>query len=57
MDIKNKSNTELEFEKVKLKTEYESIRKELIELYDKWLNIEKEYNEISNELLIRGGLR
>jgi hypothetical protein len=55
--VKNKTNTQLEEEKIKLKMEYESIRLKLLALTDEWTQIEKKYNKIDNELRIRYGLK
>lgn len=49
-NIKNKSNKELAQIQKELTDEFESVRKELIKIYDYWASIEKKYNEVTNEL-------
>jgi hypothetical protein len=54
--IKNKSNAELEKIKKDLADEFEKVKKDLIKIYDYWVSIEKQYNEITNELNDRFGI-
>jgi hypothetical protein len=55
-NIKNKSNSELNTLKKDLANEFELVRNELIVVYDRWLSIEKKYNEITEELNNRFGI-
>ena len=53
---KNKPNLELNKIKLELKNEFEKVRVDLIKLYDYWISIEKEYNEVTKELNDRFGI-
>jgi len=55
-NIKNKSNADLEKIKKELADEFELVRNELITVYDNWLRIEKNYNEVTKELNDRFGI-
>jgi hypothetical protein len=49
-NLEKKSNTELLELRVKLTQDFELVRKELIQKYDHWRNIEKVYKSILQEL-------
>jgi hypothetical protein len=55
-NIKNKGNVELTQIQKELATEFESVRKDLIKVYDYWISVEKKYNEVTNELNSRFGI-
>ena len=55
-NIKNKGNNELTQIQKELATEFESVRKDLIKVYDYWISVEKIYNEVTNELNSRFGI-
>lgn len=55
-NIKNKSNTELNSMKKELSDEFDRVRLDLIKLYSYWLEVEKKYIEIHNELNDRFGI-
>ena len=55
-NIKNKGNNELTQIQKELATEFESVRKDLIKVYDYWISVEKKYNEVNNELNSRFGI-
>ena len=55
-NIKNKGNNELTQIQKELATEFESVRKDLIKVYDYWISVEKKYNEVTNELNSRFGI-
>ena len=46
-NIKNKGNVELTQIQKELATEFESVRKDLIKVYDYWISVEKKYNEVT----------
>ena len=50
------SNTDLAQLQQELMKEYELVRKDLINMYEYWNNIEKKYNEINIELNNRFGV-
>jgi hypothetical protein len=54
--IKDMSNTDLAQLQQELMKEYELVRKDLINMYEYWNNIEKKYNEINIELNNRFGV-
>ena len=54
--IKDKSNNELIEIQKKLFDEFESVKKDLLKLYDYWNLIEKNYNQVTNELNNRFGV-
>ena len=54
--IKNKSNSELTQIQKQLFDEFESVKKDLIKLYDYWSLIEKDYNDVTKELNNRFGI-
>jgi len=54
--IKVMSNTDLAQLQQELMKEYELVRKDLINMYEYWNNIEKKYNEINIELNNRFGV-
>ena len=55
-NIKNKGNNELTQVQKELAAEFESVRKDLIKVYDYWVSVEKKYNEVTNELNLRFGI-
>jgi hypothetical protein len=55
-DIKNKSNNELIQVQKELAGEFEKVREDLVKVYDYWVSIEKQYNEITKELNVRFGV-
>ena len=55
-DIKNKSNNELIQVQKELTGEFEKVREDLVKVYDYWVSIEKQYNEITKELNVRFGV-
>jgi hypothetical protein len=54
--IKDMSNSDLAQLQQELMKEYELVRKDLINMYEYWNNIEKKYNEINIELNNRFGV-
>lgn len=56
-DISKKSNKELEEYRVKLKEDFELVRRQLIHTYDHWDSINKEYLKVVEELNSRYGIK
>lgn len=56
IDVKNMSNTDLTKIQKELAIEFDSVKMDLIKLYDYWASIEKKYHEVNNELNDRFGV-
>jgi hypothetical protein len=54
MDISKKSNVELQGLKKELKDEYESVRMEVLRVYDYWESLKEDYIKVDSELKNRG---
>jgi hypothetical protein len=54
--IKDKSNKELTKIQKELAEEFEKVRKDLINIYDHWVFIESQYNDVTKELNERFGI-
>jgi hypothetical protein len=56
INVKNMSNTDLAKIQKELTIEFDSVKIDLIKLYDYWVSIEKRYHEVNNELNDRFGV-
>lgn len=63
-ELNKKSNKDLLEYQLRLKEDYEVVRKQLLQLYDElelkkkhWGSIENEYNRVLNELNLRYGIK
>jgi hypothetical protein len=55
--LNDKTNQELLEYQQKLKEDYETVRGQLVTLYDYWGSLEKEYNKVITELNVRYGIK
>lgn len=54
--LKNKSNADLAKRAKEISEEYEKVRYDILKIYNYWLSLEKNYNEIVLELNNRFGV-
>lgn len=54
MDITKKSNAELQGLKKELRDEYESVRLQVLKVYDYWESLREDYVKVDTELKNRG---
>lgn len=53
-DLDKKSNNELQTLKKELNDKFETVRFDVVKVYDYWKSIELEYHEVNKELRKRG---
>ena len=56
-ELNKKNNKDLLEYQLKLKEDYEIVRKQLLQLYDHWDSIDGEYNRVLEELKLRYGIK